>query len=372
MANFEIVLVDMAGNIGNGIGSGDQINVNAFPVADSLEVNGNVNPFINTMQPVLSWNFIDVGDAQTAYRVQINKGSSPDFSAPDHDTGKAVSADFEYTASIDQGDGIYYWRIKLWDNCDEDGAWSDGSAYFYLDTAVPVSAISIDLPKYYKNDYQFETKWGSYGFAIGKFNYPTGIAVDNNCCVYVVDCWLSRIQKFDSNGDFIITWGIAGTNAIEFDTPIGISVDSAGYVYVTDLGNNRIQKFDSNGSYITNWKAAGTDIVIDSAGSVYIISESEGEIQKFDSKGNFILKWENEFDYPFGLGIDINNSIYISDSGNQQIQKFDSKGNFFTKLGVGGNGTGQFDSPYDVAVAKNGWLYVTDCMKNRILLFKPF
>ena len=203
MANFEIVLVDMAGNIGNGIGSGDQINVNAFPVADSLEVNGNVNPFINTMQPVLSWNFIDVGDAQTAYRVQINKGSSPDFSAPDHDTGKAVSADFEYTASIDQGDGIYYWRIKLWDNCDEDGAWSDGSAYFYLDTAVPVSAISIDLPKYYKNDYQFETKWGSYGAGENQFNHPIGMDIDNKGYLYVSDTDNHCIKKFGTDGTFL-------------------------------------------------------------------------------------------------------------------------------------------------------------------------
>ena len=44
--------------------------------------------------------------------------------------------------------------------------------------------------------------------------------------MYVVDIDNDRIQKFDSNGNFITKWGSKGTGDGEFKTPIGIAVDS--------------------------------------------------------------------------------------------------------------------------------------------------
>ena len=40
--------------------------------------------------------------------------------------------------------------------------------------------------------------------------------------------------------------------------PKGIATDSSGNVYVADMDNNRIQKFDSNGNFITKWGSHGT------------------------------------------------------------------------------------------------------------------
>lgn len=53
----------------------------------------------------------------------------------------------------------------------------------------------------------------------------------------------NRVQKFDSDGNFITKWGSEGSGEGQFNRPLGISVDSEGNVYVVDTGNYRIQVF---------------------------------------------------------------------------------------------------------------------------------
>jgi DNA-binding beta-propeller fold protein YncE len=61
--------------------------------------------------------------------------------------------------------------------------------------------------------------------------------------VYVVERLNYRVQKFDSNGNFITKWGSEGDGEGQFDIPEGIAIDSSGNVYVADTHNSRIQKF---------------------------------------------------------------------------------------------------------------------------------
>lgn len=64
--------------------------------------------------------------------------------------------------------------------------------------------------------------------------------------VYMVDYMNIRIQKFDSNGDFITKWGSEGKGDGEFGVPHGIAVDSSsGNVYVVDMNKCNVQVFDS-------------------------------------------------------------------------------------------------------------------------------
>ena len=59
----------------------------------------------------------------------------------------------------------------------------------------------------------------------------------------MVDFGNDRVQKFDSNGNFITKWGSTGNGDGQFQSPIGITVNSKGIVYVVDGGNSRIQSF---------------------------------------------------------------------------------------------------------------------------------
>jgi len=58
-----------------------------------------------------------------------------------------------------------------------------------------------------------------------------------------VDYGNHRIQKFDSDGNFLAKWGSYGSEDGQFIYPFGIAFDSEGNFYVTERGNHRVQKF---------------------------------------------------------------------------------------------------------------------------------
>ena len=85
---------------------------------------------------------------------------------------------------------------------------------------------------------------------------PKWAGVDHSkLYVWVADSNNDRIQKFDGNGKFLFQFGkSAGTRAPylpgEFKAPFGVAVDKEGDIWVADTGCHRIQKFDSDGDFI--------------------------------------------------------------------------------------------------------------------------
>jgi len=72
--------------------------------------------------------------------------------------------------------------------------------------------------------------------------------------VWIADSGNDRIQKFDGNGKLLMQFGSSGGTRPpyvpgEFKTPSGIAVDLEGYIWVVDTGCHRIQKFDPDGDF---------------------------------------------------------------------------------------------------------------------------
>ncbi len=279
-----------------------------------------------------------------------------------------------------------------------DSAWgSEGNAngQFKYPTSVALDAAGNTyvvgrnnhrIQKFDSNG-NFIKQWGSHGSGNGQFKYPTSVALDAAGNTYVVDRSNHRIQKFDSNGDFMKQWGSEGSTDGQFDAPFGVAVDAVGNVYVSEMGNHRIQKFDSNGDFIMKWGGYGSadgqfsypsGVAVDAVGNVYV-AEFDNRVQKFDSNGIFITKWgsgstgsgNGQFSHPHGVAVDAAGNVYVADSFNNRIQKFDSNGNYLMKWGSEGNGEGQFNSPNGVAVDVTGNVYVADANNHRIQKFIP-
>lgn len=89
--------------------------------------------------------------------------------------------------------------------------------------------------------------FGGEGEGPGQFGNATDVAVGGNA-VYVTDSQLSRVQRFDMNGNYIGPVGTSpGAGRGQFSRPTSVAVDCQGAAYVADTGNYRIQRFNASG-----------------------------------------------------------------------------------------------------------------------------
>src|SRR5207253_4629279 len=88
--------------------------------------------------------------------------------------------------------------------------------------------------------------------------------------------------------------------------------------------------------------------------------------------GRFLTTWgssgngDGQFDGPFGVAVDGSGNVFVVDDGNNRIQKSTNTGAFLTTRGSSGSGDGQFITPIFVAVDGSGNVFVVADRNNRI------
>jgi DNA-binding beta-propeller fold protein YncE len=231
-------------------------------------------------------------------------------------------------------------------------------------------------------------KWGEFGNKPGQLKFPAMIAKDQASNVYVVDQHNHRIQKFDSDGNFILMWGKLGTAAGDFNYPYGIAIDSKGNVFVSDMNNNRIQKFLPNGEYVSSVGSYGTGdgqlkypygIAIDGKDVLYVIDAFNYRVQKFTTDLQFIEKWGSaesigiKLYMPHEIAITKEGNVIMSDRQNHRIAVFTPEGNLLKRFGDYGEGIdakgAQFSEPHGIAINADGEMFISDRYNFRIQKF---
>jgi DNA-binding beta-propeller fold protein YncE len=102
---------------------------------------------------------------------------------------------------------------------------------------------------------EFLLAWGDNGVAAGHFGGkftafgqgnmqgPTGICFDARGRLWINSIG-GRIQLFTDKGQYLSGFGEEGTEPGQFYAPHGLAIDSHGCLYIVDAFNHRIQKFD--------------------------------------------------------------------------------------------------------------------------------
>jgi len=71
------------------------------------------------------------------------------------------------------------------------------------------------------------------------------LGIDENGIVCTTDPEGFRVLCFESDGEFLIGWGGEfGLESYQFNLLSGVDIDDQGQVWVVDSGNNRILRFN--------------------------------------------------------------------------------------------------------------------------------
>jgi len=141
-----------------------------------------------------------------------------------------------------------------------------------------------------------------------------------------------------------------GTDNGQLNNARGMYFDPAGNLYVADLYNHRVQKFDTNLNYVSQFGNATLTntnaVVIDSNGHFFVCDEAS--LQEFDENGTYVRNiGGGDFANAKVVGIDTtNDNIYLSDSWGHKVLVYDHiTGAKLSTIGSFGSGTLQFYEP---------------------------
>ena len=220
--------------------------------------------------------------------------------------------------------------------------------------------------------------FGSEGWA--QFS---GVAVDGDGNILVVDESKHRIQKFTASGKFLTAVGQSGNRHLEFSSPVGVAINHK-KVYICDKNNHRIQILNADLTFSSSFGSRGSrngqfmypwDVAIDSTGNVYVADSGGNHIQVFTAEGKFLRKFGKkgsgggELNFPSSVSIDSDGIVYVTEYYNDCVSMFTSEGHFLRSFGTRGKGPGQFSGPRGIAVDRDGLLYVSDAGNDRIQIF---
>ncbi len=122
----------------------------------------------------------------------------------------------------------------------------------------------------------------------------------------------------------------SGVGEFRFASPQGVAVDSGGDVYAVDWQNHRVQKFDSEGHFLLMF-GGGVDQGPHNPGNVCTAASiAEGDACGAGSTGTGDGQFSAEWPFSSYIAVGPGDKIYVGDKG--RIEEFDTNGVFTGKI----------------------------------------
>lgn len=169
--------------------------------------------------------------------------------------------------------------------------------------------------------------------------------------------------------------------------PMGLDTDENGTLYVADASARAILAYDREGKYLRT--IAGptffdrlSSVTVDPKGErLYVVdiggvSSENHRVRVFDAKGGKHLfdfgkrgSGQGEFNLPRDVAVGKDGRLYVVDGGNFRVQIFDRDGKYLKSFGSIGKQLGNFARPKEVATDPSGNVYVADSAFGNFQIF---
>jgi sugar lactone lactonase YvrE len=232
---------------------------------------------------------------------------------------------------------------------------------------------------------------GGTGTRQGQLTGPSGTFLDNDGNLWVADTNNNRVQKYDSNGGFLLTLGGFGS-ATSLKEPWSVVVRDDGKVFVADTWNHKLIRFDAEGKVEKEWGVGGQtsdadtdpfklyaprDITLSPDGNILIADTGNNRIVEYTDDGEFVRQFgkkgtsgaADELSEPVGIRVASNGDMYIGDFWNKRVVVLDKDLALKRTIPVDEWGSQAVTERAYMALLDDGRLLVTDPTNGKIITF---
>jgi DNA-binding beta-propeller fold protein YncE len=212
---------------------------------------------------------------------------------------------------------------------------------------------------------------------------PYGITTDSRGRIYAADTELKVVFVIDPQARVVERR--AGTSRAPMGMPAGVAVDAEDRLFVSDAQFHMITCFSPSGDVIATFGAASLGrpggIAIDrQRNRLYVADAKESRIAVFDTNKLSLTAYfgtpskagnpeKGTFSSPTNVAVDRQGNIYVADTFNCRVQKLNPAGHFLHMFGIQGDRPGEFIRPKGIAVDSEGHVYVADAEFNNFQVF---
>ena len=215
---------------------------------------------------------------------------------------------------------------------------------------------------------------------------------------YAVAVFRGRIFVSDTVSRFVRLFDVPAGKLVhigddegpgQLTKPIGLDVDGAGNLYVADIGGRAVMVYTPEGKFLRKiggekWFQRLSSVSVDPSGSrVYAVdiggvTSDRHLVRVFDGVSGAHLmdigkrgNGPGEFNLPRDLAIGRDGRLYVVDGGNFRVVVFDKDGRYLQSFGSVGKQYGQFARPKEIAADRDGNVYVVDSAFGNFQIFNP-
>ncbi len=215
---------------------------------------------------------------------------------------------------------------------------------------------------------------------------PYGLAVDSKGRLYVADTKVGAVFIFNTeNNDVeLIKHGVHA----KFGSIFGLAMDDNDNLFISDGELHHVLVFNAKHELQAGF---GDDVMKDPNGMaidtenryLYVADTGLDQVLVYDADTYKLLRKigttgkdhtltdPGNFSKPTNVALDKDGNLYVADTWNDRVEVFDADGTFIRTWGKNGDGPGDFARPKGIAIDADGHVWVADSMLNRLQVFTP-